>query len=62
MRLILGQAFSVMGQVAVIATSSAYIAITYPVLAILLYGLQKVYLRTSTQLRLLDLESKSPLL
>ena len=50
-----------LGMVAVIATSSPYIIISYPPLAILLYWLQKFYLATSRQLRLLDLEAKSPL-
>ncbi|KAH4005276.1 hypothetical protein HBI13_005130 [Parastagonospora nodorum] len=49
------------GQVAVMLMSSAYLAISYPFLAILLYVVQRFYLRTSRQLRLLDLESKSPL-
>ncbi|KAF5686479.1 multidrug resistance-associated 1, partial [Fusarium globosum] len=41
--------------------SSAYLAISYPFLAVILYSVQKFYLRTSRQLRLLDLEAKSPL-
>lgn len=49
------------GQAAVMLTSSPYLAISYPFLAALLYVLQKFYLRTSRQLRLLDLEAKSPL-
>jgi hypothetical protein len=49
------------GQAAVMLTSSPYLAISYPFLAGLLYVLQKFYLRTSRQLRLLDLEAKSPL-
>ncbi|KAE8445934.1 hypothetical protein EG329_012713 [Mollisiaceae sp. DMI_Dod_QoI] len=50
-----------LGMAAVIATSSPYLAITYPFIFVLLYGIQKFYLRTSRQLRLLDLEAKSPL-
>lgn len=53
--------FSSLGQAAVIATSSPYLAITYPFLLALLYGIQKFYLRTSRQMRLLDLETNSPL-
>ncbi|KAI0894640.1 ABC multidrug transporter [Annulohypoxylon nitens] len=49
------------GQAAVIASSSPYLAISYPFLFALLYVIQKFYLRTSRQLRLLDLEAKSPL-
>ncbi|KAF9240331.1 hypothetical protein DTO006G1_8233 [Penicillium roqueforti] len=51
----------VVGQMAVMLTVSPYLAITLPFLAALLYVLQKFYLRTSRQLRLLDLEAKSPL-
>ncbi|KAI1504810.1 ABC multidrug transporter [Biscogniauxia marginata] len=50
-----------LGQAAVIATSSPYLVIAYPFLVALLYVIQKFYLRTSRQLRLLDLEAKSPL-
>ncbi|KUJ23459.1 putative ABC multidrug transporter [Mollisia scopiformis] len=53
--------FLTIGQAAVLLTSSPYIAISYPFLAVLLYIVQKFYLRTSRQLRLLDLEAKSPL-
>ncbi|KAL1862998.1 hypothetical protein Daus18300_008154 [Diaporthe australafricana] len=53
--------FSSLGQAAVIAITSPYLAITYPFLLALLYGIQKFYLRTSRQMRLLDLETKSPL-
>ncbi|KAI1673320.1 ABC transporter integral membrane type 1 [Pyrenophora tritici-repentis] len=49
------------GQIAVMLTSSAYLAISYPFLALLLYVVQRFYLRTSRQIRLLDLEAKSPL-
>ncbi|KAJ5513392.1 hypothetical protein N7463_002944 [Penicillium fimorum] len=51
----------VVGQMAVMLTSSPYLAVAFPFLATLLYVLQKFYLRTSRQLRLLDLEAKSPL-
>lgn len=53
--------FSSLGQAAVIATSSPYLAVTYPFILALLYFIQKFYLRTSRQMRLLDLETKSPL-
>jgi hypothetical protein len=55
------QVFQAIGQAAIILTSSPFMAISYPFLAILLYILQGFYLRTSRQLRLLDLEAKSPL-
>ncbi|KAK0615109.1 P-loop containing nucleoside triphosphate hydrolase protein, partial [Bombardia bombarda] len=41
--------------------SSGWLAIAIPVLIIVLLILQKFYLRTSRQMRLLDLEAKSPL-
>ncbi|KAI0011479.1 ATPase-like protein [Xylariaceae sp. FL0662B] len=50
-----------LGMAAVIATSSPYLAATYPVIFSILYFIQKFNLRTSRQLRLLDLEAKSPL-
>lgn len=36
-------------------------AVTIPCLTMVVYALQEVYLRTSRQLRLLDLESRAPL-
>lgn len=53
--------FVAIGQAAVMATSSPYIAISYPFLMALMWVLQRFYLRTSRQLRILDLEAKSPL-
>ncbi|KAI1733387.1 ABC transporter [Xylaria scruposa] len=53
--------FEVVGMAIVITLASPYIAIGYPPLLAMLYGVQKLYLRTSRQLRLLDLEAKSPL-
>ncbi|KAF4152717.1 hypothetical protein CNMCM6069_001775 [Aspergillus lentulus] len=53
--------FQSIGQAVVMLTSSVYLAISYPILGALLYFVQKYYLRTSRQLRLLDLEAKSPL-
>ncbi|KAK4142448.1 canalicular multispecific organic anion transporter 1 [Dichotomopilus funicola] len=53
--------FEVLGMAAVIATASPYVAVTYPVLGVVLWVLQRFYLRTSRQMRLLDLEAKSPL-
>lgn len=45
----------------VIATSAPYLVITYPFLALILWMIQRFYLRTSRQLRILDLDAKSPL-
>jgi len=52
---------TVFGQACVIATSSPFILVGYPILLGLLYVLTKIYLRTSRQLRLLDAEAKAPL-
>ncbi|KAF4450560.1 ABC transporter [Fusarium austroafricanum] len=53
--------FVVIGMAAVVVTSSPYIAISYPFLIVLLWMVQKFYLRTSRQLRLMELEAKSSL-
>ena len=50
-----------LGSMAVIASSSPYVAISYPFVLAILFFIQMFYLRTSRQLRLLDLEAKSPL-
>ncbi|KAJ4414299.1 hypothetical protein N0V82_008028 [Gnomoniopsis sp. IMI 355080] len=55
------QVWSAVGLAAVVATSSPYILISYPFIAAFIYVVQRFYLRTSRQLRLLDLEAKSPL-
>ncbi|KAF3939696.1 hypothetical protein ABW19_dt0206417 [Dactylella cylindrospora] len=47
-------------QAVLISTASPYIAISFPCLIVVFYIVQKYYLRTSRQLRLLDLESKAP--
>lgn len=48
-------------QMVLIAVASPYVAISYPFIMGILYLVQKYYLRTSRQLRFLDLEAKSPL-
>ncbi|KAH8903585.1 P-loop containing nucleoside triphosphate hydrolase protein [Coniochaeta sp. PMI_546] len=53
--------FIAIGMAAIVATSSPYIVVCYPFMVGTLFGIQKFYLRTSRQLRLLDLEAKSPL-
>lgn len=50
-----------LGNFFVVATASPYLIISYPFILGLLYSFQMFYLRTSRQLRLLDLEAKSPL-
>jgi ATP-binding cassette, subfamily C (CFTR/MRP), member 1 len=53
--------FNCLSSAALISLGSSYMALTIPGLFICLYLLQNVYLRTSRQMRHLDLEAKSPL-
>lgn len=48
-------------QIGLIASASAWIAVSFPFLLATFYLVQKYYLRTSRQIRLLDLEEKAPL-
>lgn len=52
---------SVIMGIVLIIISLPYMATVIPFAAIFLYGLQSFYLRTSRQLRYMDLEAKSPL-
>lgn len=52
---------TIIGSGLVIALASPYLAVSYPFLIAVGYCIQMFYLRTSRQLRLLDLEAKSPL-
>ncbi|KAL2871704.1 P-loop containing nucleoside triphosphate hydrolase protein [Aspergillus lucknowensis] len=54
--------FLCMAQMILVGVASVYAAIAFPVVLISLYAIQKVYLRTSRQLRLLEIEAKAPLL
>ena len=47
---------------ALIAAGAQYLGIAMPFVLFLLYILQKIYLRTSRQLRFMDLEAQAPLL
>lgn len=51
---------STIGVAALIASSTGYIAISFPFLLAVFVYIQRGYLRTSRQLRLLDLEQKAP--
>ncbi|KAF0641998.1 hypothetical protein NXS19_010672 [Fusarium pseudograminearum] len=55
------QVFDVFAMAVVVAVGAPWLAIAYPVVFSVIYMLQMFYLRTSRQLRLLDLEAKSPL-
>lgn len=54
-------ALGAIGQAVLIASVSWYIAISFPFLMAVFYYIQNYYLRTSRQLRFMDLEAKSPL-
>ncbi|THC99810.1 hypothetical protein EYZ11_000740 [Aspergillus tanneri] len=54
-------AFQALAQIALIAMGSTYLAFAIPFCLGTTWALQRYYLRTSRQLRLLDLELKSPL-
>ncbi|KAI4639949.1 hypothetical protein J4E93_008748 [Alternaria ventricosa] len=51
----------VMGSAALILAGSSYASITLPFLLVAVYLLQRFYLRTSRQLRHMDLETQAPL-
>lgn len=53
--------FLLMTDIGIIAAGATYVAITIPFIFACLYILQNFYLRTSRQMRRLDLESKTPL-
>lgn len=50
-----------LAQALMIIPASTWLLIGYPVLFGVLWVLQKFYLRTSRQLRFLDLDAKSPI-
>jgi len=53
--------FLCLAQMALIGVGSKYAAISFPFVLGILFLIQKLYLRTSRQLRFLDLEAKAPL-
>ncbi|KAH8701351.1 P-loop containing nucleoside triphosphate hydrolase protein [Phaeosphaeriaceae sp. PMI808] len=50
-----------LAQLILIGVASSWASLSFPVILIALFFIQKFYLRTSRQLRFLDLEAKSPL-
>lgn len=50
-----------LGQLALIATVKWYLVFAYPIIFVIVWMIQRFYLRTSRQLRHLDLEAKNPL-
>lgn len=55
------EALGVLAETALIASGGTYVAAVIPLCMLGFYVLQKFYLRTSRQMRFLDLEAKSPL-
>ncbi|KAI1844325.1 hypothetical protein JX266_009419 [Neoarthrinium moseri] len=53
--------FNVLAGAALIASGATYVAAIIPLCILAVYAIQKFYLRTSRQMRHLDLEAKSPL-
>ena len=54
-------ALSAIAEAVLVCIGSTYLAAGIPILMLLLYVVQVCYLRTSRQLRLLDIEAKAPL-
>lgn len=54
-------ALSALAEAVLVCLGSAYLAIGIPICVALLYTIQYYYLRTSRQMRLLDIEAKAPL-
>ncbi|KAI3326783.1 putative ABC transporter [Xylariaceae sp. AK1471] len=52
----------VIGSGILIAAGSSYLGVTIPFVLGILYAIQKFYLRTSRQMRIMDLEAQAPLL
>ncbi|MCJ1399794.1 hypothetical protein MMC11_002997 [Xylographa trunciseda] len=52
--------FWTIGSLALISTGSVWMALTIPAIVIAIFFLQRVYLRTSRRLRLIELELRSP--
>ena len=53
--------FTIFGQAILITIATPYVAVSFPALLAVFFFIQRFYLRTSRQLRILDLETKSPL-
>ncbi|KAM3068089.1 hypothetical protein ACMFMF_009454 [Clarireedia jacksonii] len=55
------QAANVIAQAILVCIATKYISVMIPLLCLILYFVQKFYLRTSRQLRIMDIEAKAPL-
>lgn len=54
-------AFSCIASTGILIVATPFIAAALPALMLVLWAIQKIYLRTSKQLRVMDLEAKAPL-
>jgi ATP-binding cassette, subfamily C (CFTR/MRP), member 1 len=59
-KLLLTDLIACIAEGSLVATGSPLVAFTIPLFVLAIYFLQRVYLRTSRQLRFLDIESRSP--
>lgn len=55
----LAEIFKLLMQVILLCMAERWLTVSLPVCAVLVYVVQRVYLRTSRQLRLLELESRA---
>jgi ATP-binding cassette subfamily C (CFTR/MRP) protein 1 len=53
--------YNVIAGTALVVSGATYVAVIIPFCALAIFMIQKFYLRTSRQMRHLDLEAKSPL-
>ncbi|KAK4168264.1 P-loop containing nucleoside triphosphate hydrolase protein, partial [Cladorrhinum sp. PSN259] len=53
--------FGVIAETVIVMIANKYVAASVPILILVLWVIQKFYLRTSKQLRLMDIEAKAPL-
>jgi ATP-binding cassette subfamily C (CFTR/MRP) protein 1 len=61
LQVVVSNAMICTAQIGLIASASAWLILSFPALFIVFYFVQKYYLRTSRQMRLLDIEEKAPL-
>ena len=61
LQVVVSNALICMAQIGLIASASAWLILSLPALFVIFYFVQKYYLRTSRQMRLLDIEEKAPL-
>lgn len=52
---------TLMAQCILLIPASYWVALSYPLLVVVLFVLQRLYLKTAKRVRILDLEAKNPL-